>query len=500
MLAKIRKGQNFYNCLHYTTRKARATVLGGNTIGEDARELASEFQDVAALGDRTQKPVYHVSLALPPPEWLWDEQWRSISQRYLEKMGFSNHQYLVVRHADTEHDHIHIIANRVGFDGKCVSDSSDYRRTQQILLELEDEYHLSSHDRDLERRSSTTGQIRRIRHEQLEYESGKRLTPPSPIVRSQLQQFIDNSTRDRPTLSVLFERLQHQQVLMRPRFSVEIEKWEEARSDPTLLGVSFEYRGVHFSGSQLGRAYSLPGLQKYRGVDFDLQRDGSALVRLARGDRVKSQGATDEGNSEESVLLAGNGTFPKVTQTIFLPQFQWTQEIVEIADRYLQCVGRDRIQNACYTLIRHHEGNRLTLERDSGLLGSATRQEGCWQPEDFSEIEESDLAWFRTLEESIQNQHLQTVAPVVAMALHHLQKDRIDGTRYSAYWDEEMLILQRAGVAGSVMAARYDKSTRQWVGTVSLPAEEVREFSRFQERQQLLLHESQVGQTTVDWD
>ena len=412
MLAKIRKGQNFYNCLYYATRKARATVLGGNTIGEDARELASEFQDVAALGDRTQKPVYHVSLALPPPEWLWDEQWRSISQRYLEKMGFSNHQYLVVRHADTEHDHIHIIANRVGFDGKCVSDRWDYRRTQQILWELEGEYHLSSHDRHRERRSATTGQIRRIRQEQLEYESGKRLTPPIPTVRSQLQRFIDNSTCDRPTLSVLFERLQHQQVLMRPRFSVEIEKLKEPGSDPTLLGVSFEYRGVHFSGSQLGRAYSLPGLQKYRGVDFDLQRDGSALVGVARGEPVKWQGATDTGNSKDSVVRAGNGTSPK----------------------------------------------------------------------------------------AIQNQHLQTIAPVVAMALHHLKKDRIDGTRYSAYWDEETLILQRAGVAGPAMAARYDESTRQWVGTVSLPAEEVQEFARFQERQQLLLHESQVGQTTVDWD
>ncbi|MDY6939833.1 MAG: relaxase/mobilization nuclease domain-containing protein [Cyanobacteriota bacterium] len=499
MLAKIRKGQNFYNCLHYALQKTQATVLGGNTIGEDASCLALEFQDVAALGDRTQKPVYHVSLALPPPERLGDEQWRSLSQRYLEKMGFSNHQYLVVRHADTEHDHVHIIANRVGFDGKCVADGWDYRRTQQILSELEDEYHLSSHDRDLERRSATTGQIRRIRQERVEYESGKRLTPPSRTVRSQLQQFIDNSTQDRPTLSILFERLQNQQVVMRPRFSVEIDKWQEGESSPALLGVSFEYRGVHFSGSQLGRAYSLPGLQKYRGVDFDLQRDGSALVRVVRGSG-KWKEATDVGDSEESGASSSNGIFPKATRTRPAPQSQWTQEIVEIADGDLQCDRGDRADNDRNTFIRHDRGSDDRPEPDERSILGATRQGVSWQPEDSSQVEESDRAEFLTLEESIQNQHLQTVAPVVAMALHHLKQDRIDGSRYSAYWDEETLILQPSGEAGPVMAARYDRSTRQWVGTVSLPVEEVREFARFQERQQRLLHESQVRQTTVDWD
>ncbi|WP_366519929.1 relaxase/mobilization nuclease domain-containing protein [Halodesulfovibrio sp.] len=40
-------------------------------------------------------------------------------------MGFSNSQYVVVRHNDTEHDHIHIIANRVSMDGAVVSESNE---------------------------------------------------------------------------------------------------------------------------------------------------------------------------------------------------------------------------------------------------------------------------------------------------------------------------------------------------------------------------------------
>lgn len=55
-------------------------------------------------------------------------------------MDFSNRQYVVVRHNDTEHDHIHIIANRVSMDGAVVSESNDYKRHEEIMRKLEKQY------------------------------------------------------------------------------------------------------------------------------------------------------------------------------------------------------------------------------------------------------------------------------------------------------------------------------------------------------------------------
>jgi hypothetical protein len=58
-------------------------------------------------------------------------------------MGFDDNQYVVVRHCDRAHDHIHIIASRIKLDGSCVSDSWDHLRIQTVMRELEQEFNLT---------------------------------------------------------------------------------------------------------------------------------------------------------------------------------------------------------------------------------------------------------------------------------------------------------------------------------------------------------------------
>ncbi|HHA1988868.1 relaxase/mobilization nuclease domain-containing protein [Enterobacter ludwigii] len=65
------------------------------------------------------KPTFHAFLSLPKDEKLTDEQWQEIAKDYLKEMNIDidKHQYICVRHKDTDKDHIHIVANRVGLDG-----------------------------------------------------------------------------------------------------------------------------------------------------------------------------------------------------------------------------------------------------------------------------------------------------------------------------------------------------------------------------------------------
>ncbi len=39
--------------------------------------------------------------------------------------------------------HLHLLVNRIGFDGRVVSDSQDYARSERVLRELEIEYQLT---------------------------------------------------------------------------------------------------------------------------------------------------------------------------------------------------------------------------------------------------------------------------------------------------------------------------------------------------------------------
>ena len=163
MIAKAVKGTGFRGALAYDLAPEKGELLDTNMAGETPRELAAEFGAIRALRPGLGKAVLHVSLTTAPGEQLSDDQWREIGQRYLEGMGFSEHQYVLTRHTDTEHDHIHLVANRIGYDGQVVSDSHDYPRQEQLMREIEREYGLQevAPSLEAERHAPTKGEIER---------------------------------------------------------------------------------------------------------------------------------------------------------------------------------------------------------------------------------------------------------------------------------------------------------------------------------------------------
>ncbi len=66
-----------------------------------------------------------------------------ICNEYLDKIGLDQNQFLMVRHHDTEHQHVHIISNRICYDGGIVSDNWCKNRTAQICDQLEMKYGLT---------------------------------------------------------------------------------------------------------------------------------------------------------------------------------------------------------------------------------------------------------------------------------------------------------------------------------------------------------------------
>ena len=59
-----------------------------------------------------------------------------------KEMGFAGNQYLAVLHKDTNHQHLHIVANRIGFDKRTVSDSNSYQKIAACCRNLELKYNL----------------------------------------------------------------------------------------------------------------------------------------------------------------------------------------------------------------------------------------------------------------------------------------------------------------------------------------------------------------------
>lgn len=79
---------------------------------EDPREAALLMRMTAAQG-RTEEPVHHLAISLAPGEHLGRDRWEQVIDRTLKDLGLEGHQVLVVAHRDTDHEHIHLMVNRV---------------------------------------------------------------------------------------------------------------------------------------------------------------------------------------------------------------------------------------------------------------------------------------------------------------------------------------------------------------------------------------------------
>jgi Relaxase/Mobilisation nuclease domain len=273
MIGKQTKGRGFRKLLDYLESREDAKLIGGNMSGRNARELAREFKLSRQLNSDADRVVYHVSLSAAKGDKLDDEKWSEIGDRYMKEMGFDANQFVIFRHHNTDDDHIHIAASRIRMDtGLLVHDSWDYVRSEKVLRQIEQDYDLVQVQGSREKlnRTPSTGQIRRIIREQSEFDSGKRDTPPERTIKEQIQQKIDNASVDNPQMPILIMRLQVDGISVRTGFT----------RNGKSKGISYEKDGQAFSGTQLGAAYTFPGLQKHRGVDYQAQRDDRRINEL----------------------------------------------------------------------------------------------------------------------------------------------------------------------------------------------------------------------------
>lgn len=157
MVAKISLGSSLYGAIAYNgekINKERGRVLDTNKIFNDGsgtvniRRAYDDFLRWMPSATRTEKPMMHISLNPHPDDRLSDTDFTRLAHEYMEKMGFAEMPYLIVKHEDIDRHHVHIVALRVGTDGRCISDSNNFYRSKNICRELEKKYGLKPAERE----------------------------------------------------------------------------------------------------------------------------------------------------------------------------------------------------------------------------------------------------------------------------------------------------------------------------------------------------------------
>ncbi len=153
MIGKIILGKSFRGCISYVlenkldsatkfTSINRAELISFNQCFGDKKELIEQFNDVRFLNPKLSKPVMHVILSLSPGEKPDNATLLAMVEDCAKELGFEKNQFIAATHNDTDHLHLHIVINRIGFDGKTLSDSNNYKKIAAYCRKMEIKYNL----------------------------------------------------------------------------------------------------------------------------------------------------------------------------------------------------------------------------------------------------------------------------------------------------------------------------------------------------------------------
>lgn len=285
-MQKIKRGKNFAGVVFYALRpashhKTPPSVIGGNMDGSNAGELIAEFNATKALRPDVAKPVWHNSLRLPKNEALTDAQWSEIADDYMSRMGFSEtHLRCYVLHDDAAGQHIHIIASRIDLSsGKLYLGKNENLISTRIIQDLEQDYQLTrtKGPKASPAAPSPKPKLKKSRNEMMIEKRTGELCPKG-IIQNALNELLDT----RQSITDFVQQLVAQNIRPIPNIA----------STGRMNGFSFEYNGIAFKASQLGKGYSWSALQSR--IDYQQERDNAFLFKLKSSVRETSVSATHD--------------------------------------------------------------------------------------------------------------------------------------------------------------------------------------------------------------
>ncbi|WP_159522478.1 relaxase/mobilization nuclease domain-containing protein [Sunxiuqinia indica] len=249
MMAKIVKGQDFRGVVNYVLDKEKGTQLleSQGVRLKDRESIIQSFAFQSEMNPRIKKPVGHISLdfSAKDKQKLDNRLMVEVSREYMQRMGIENTQYIVARHYDKEHPHVHLIFNRVDNTGRTISDRNDRYRSEKICKELTTKYGLYF------AKGKENVKVQRLKEPDKTkyeiYEALKNLIP-------QCQNW-----------DHVIGRLKEQNITVDFKFRGKTSE---------IQGVSFIKNGYSFNGSKVDRQFS------YSKITFQMKQNLAQQMKL----------------------------------------------------------------------------------------------------------------------------------------------------------------------------------------------------------------------------
>ena len=274
MIGKIKKGSGFKGCVNYVLGKEQAALLHAEgVLVESKQDIIRSFCMQTEMNPGLKKPVGHIALSysvVDAPK-LTDEKMVQLAPEYMREMKITDTQYIIVRHQDREHPHVHIVFNRIDNNGKTISDSNDMYRNEQVCKKLKEKHGLYF----------AKGKEQVKQH---------RLKEPDKT-KYEIYTAVKNEIGKLRNWQQLKEQLTEKGIGIQFKYKGQTDE---------IQGVSFSKGEYTFKGSEIDRSFSYSKLDKYFG-DAGLTTAGS------NKQTITAQTQEPAINKSDNSLLAGLG-------------------------------------------------------------------------------------------------------------------------------------------------------------------------------------------------
>jgi len=246
MIPKVKTGAGFSGVLNYALKEEKdAEILDKNMFGLTAEELNKEFRMVADTNTRAENKMKHFILSFADADRpnLTPDKMVDISKDFIKEMGYTDNQYVTVRHTDSNHDHLHIIVNRINLqDRKAVKDGREKYHGSRIARELEKKYGLTvtpsrKQDEEIKHESKEEKELKiRLSHE----------VDPTPTDKEAIKNIVKESMKGSKTMFDVIKKIKSA--------GVKMDFTGNKKGD--ITGWKFIYKEREYKGSTVDRQLS----------------------------------------------------------------------------------------------------------------------------------------------------------------------------------------------------------------------------------------------------
>lgn len=195
MVAKITFPKNIQAALNYNEKKVQngtAECLYASNFLREAKDMnfyhkLNGFENLNILNRRAITKTLHVSLNFDPREKISDDNLITIASVYMQKIGFGQQPFIIYKHEDAGHPHIHIVSNTIKEDGSRINTHNLGRnQSEKARKEIENLYSLIKAERN---QQSVASRVKAVDAEKAIYGKHETKRSISNVVSEVFNQF-----------------------------------------------------------------------------------------------------------------------------------------------------------------------------------------------------------------------------------------------------------------------------------------------------------------------